>query len=1349
MADPNSEEFKDVENEFCSQLNENARDSGVAKGFNYHGCAVTEIKSGSLIIRYVIIIRTVNAAPSAAEVSAVINIQIDVDEQTVGVFVVVNFSIVTETPKVITSDQNPAIIAKQFNETCTVVKKERCVTRHSQCLDGMCKCPVGRTYNTTSDSCTTIDCGNEYAIANGNATSNGTQYNSFLNISCDDGFELSTNETGILCTSPSSWTDLPICMPVECPEFIKPANSEIDSNSSGRIYRDVIKITCDTGYQFDGNLSSVECFANQSWSESPVCQIVTCQTFETPDNAAITPDLQQFDYDANVSVLCNIGFDIQGENNVTCLANGTWTDIPKCVTLECDHLAIANATFEPTNQPYQYLDNVTVNCNDGYILEGNNTITCTTNGSWSELPTCMPINCDHLELTSAIFEPSEQPYQYLDNITVDCNDGYTLEGNNTVSCTMNGTWSGLPACTPIDCDLLNITDAIFEPSVQPYTYLDNVTVDCTDGYILEGSKTVSCKSNGTWSELPTCMPMNCDPLEITNAFFEPSEQPYQYLDNITVDCNDGFTLEGNNTVSCMTNGTWSGLPACTPIDCDLLNIADAIFEPSVQPYKYLDNVTVDCTDGYILEGSNTVSCKANGTWSELPTCIQINCDPLEITNAFFSPNKSQFLYGENVTVGCELGFQIQGTNVLSCQTDGSWKEAPTCDAIVCKLFNLSENIKIISEDKSIYSYNEHVTLDCENGYVINGNATVKCQGDASWAELPTCRAINCSDFELPSMAINNSKLNDLTFDDSVYITCESGFVLVGDSNITCKADGTWPTIACVEANCSAEDFSKPNNSRVSTTSESGTVFEFECVEGYNLEGNSSVSCISGNWSSFPSCELVDCGSYGLVDNGNVSPGTGTKYDDTVDIACLENFKLIGKSQGICLQNGSWTEKPVCMRLECQKFIVPENAIIPENINETAVGTNISLVCIGGYDLVGAEIVMCKGNETWSEIPDCKLKDCGPPNNINNSKLTGLDKTTFNSTFTVECEDGYNLKGESILQCQINGSWTKYPSCEIKDCGEIGELGNGTIVKQTGTLFGSTAHAICNDGYGLVGKENLTCTANGEWDVLPICIKSECGVYTPPDNAIPVFGSDYNISCKEGYELIGEATIECLNGNWSGNGTCKRIQCKTLPQIDNADVEPDSGNYFGDTLNVSCKLGFELSNSLKAECDSNKTWINVPTCNPISCGNYSLPPYSEISEISTTTGVFEDTINITCSTGFDIEGENYVICNATGEWENDPVCIPKACGKFETPDHATVPDDTNLDGFTYNQSITVTCDTGYNISGNSVVLCGADAKWDSSPLCLPVNCPVLTLDDNTFIDRNETNFVYNDSVEISC
>jgi CUB/sushi domain-containing protein len=406
-----------------------------------------------------------------------------------------------------------------------------------------------------------------------------------------------------------------------------------------------------------------------------------------------------------------------------------------------------------------------------------------------------------------------------------------------------------------------------------------------------------------------------------------------------------------------------------------------------------------------------------------------------------------------------------------------------------------------------------------------------------------------------------------------------------------------------------------------------------------------------------------------------------------------------------------------------------------------------LVCIGGYDLVGAEIVMCQGNETWSEIPDCKLKDCGPPNNINNINLTGLDKTTFNSTFTVECEDGYDLKGESILQCQINGSWTKYPSCEIKDCGKIGELGNGTIVNQTGTLFGSTAYAICNDGYGLVGKENLTCEANGEWDMLPICIKTECGVYTPPDNAI--FGSDYKISCKEGYELIGEATIECLNGNWSGNGTCKRIQCKTLPQIDNADVEPDSGNYFGDTLNVSCKLGFELSNSLKAECDSNKTWINVPTCNPISCGNYSLPPYSEISEISTTTGVFEDTINITCSTGFDIEGENYVICNATGEWENDPVCIPKACGKFETPDHATVPDDTNLDGFTYNQSITVTCDTGYNISGNSVVICGADAKWDSSPLCLPVNCPVLTLDDNTFIDRNETNFVYNDSVKISC
>jgi hypothetical protein len=60
----------------------------------------------------VIIIKTINKAPPATEVSAVINIHVDVDEQTVGAFVVINFSVVTETPKVITSDQIPDIIGK-------------------------------------------------------------------------------------------------------------------------------------------------------------------------------------------------------------------------------------------------------------------------------------------------------------------------------------------------------------------------------------------------------------------------------------------------------------------------------------------------------------------------------------------------------------------------------------------------------------------------------------------------------------------------------------------------------------------------------------------------------------------------------------------------------------------------------------------------------------------------------------------------------------------------------------------------------------------------------------------------------------------------------------------------------------------------------------------------------------------------------------------------------------------------------------------------------------------------------------------------------------------------------------
>ena len=58
-----------------------------------------------------------------------------------------------------------------------------------------------------------------------------------------------------------------------------------------------------------------------------------------------------------------------------------------------------------------------------------------------------------------------------------------------------------------------------------------------------------------------------------------------------------------------------------------------------------------------------------------------------------------------------------------------------------------------------------------------------------------------------------------------------------------------------------------------------------------------------------------------------------------------------------------------------------------------------------------------------------------------------------------------------------------------DCGELMAPENGAVSTSSGTTFTSTATYSCNDGYTLVGVSTRTCLASGSWsDSAPTCEK---------------------------------------------------------------------------------------------------------------------------------------------------------------------------------------------------------------------------------------------------------------------
>ncbi|XP_072276252.1 E-selectin-like [Pyxicephalus adspersus] len=96
------------------------------------------------------------------------------------------------------------------------------------------------------------------------------QYKSFCNFSCDEGYELNGTKS-VFCQNTGEWSEpTPTCSAVSCKDLQIPANGKI--NCTGKFhYNSFCNISCDEGYELNGT-TSVFCQNTGEWSEPiPTC----------------------------------------------------------------------------------------------------------------------------------------------------------------------------------------------------------------------------------------------------------------------------------------------------------------------------------------------------------------------------------------------------------------------------------------------------------------------------------------------------------------------------------------------------------------------------------------------------------------------------------------------------------------------------------------------------------------------------------------------------------------------------------------------------------------------------------------------------------------------------------------------------------------------------------------------------------------------------------------------------------------------------------------------------------------------------------------------------------------------
>ncbi|XP_070554193.1 sushi domain-containing protein 2-like isoform X2 [Ptychodera flava] len=180
-----------------------------------------------------------------------------------------------------------------------------------------------------------------------------------------------------------------------------------------------------------------------------------------------------------------------------------------------------------------------------------------------------------------------------------------------------------------------INDYTYEPDFEVST---NVTDDvvalcgentqCIFDYQVTGSESVAQASKEAMVQYEkfvedTVKVVSCGFLTIPSNGTMTADK-YTEGGNATFACNQGFNLIGSEQRVCLGNSSWSGTqPVCQAVNC---GVPDPLSHgtPTIVCTTYNCTVDYTCEEGYDLQGDNNRTCQSNATWDgESPCCSEI------------------------------------------------------------------------------------------------------------------------------------------------------------------------------------------------------------------------------------------------------------------------------------------------------------------------------------------------------------------------------------------------------------------------------------------------------------------------------------------------------------------------------------------------------------------------------------------------------------------------------------------------------------------------------------------------------------------------------------------------------
>ncbi|XP_059573685.1 membrane cofactor protein-like isoform X2 [Alligator mississippiensis] len=322
-------------------------------------------------------------------------------------------------------------------------------------------------------------------------------------------------------------------------------------------------------------------------------------------------------------------------------------------------------------------------------------------------------------------------------------------------------------CGPPDrLPYAELADAFKDQTTFPVN--SSVQYVCRPGYRRDPSLEAAriCRAGSLWSRPEKfCIAKLCGhPGDLPDGSVR-IETDLSFGSTVTFSCNEGYRLIGRSSVQCVIDSTgvrWSNrLPECTRIPClPPPDIENGKHSGEQEDYTYGASVTYKCNDvprgsvPFSLIGEATIHCSSdaeeNGVWSApAPRCKVVKCAEPAVPNGrretAYSPN---YIYRSRVIMKCLPGYVMIGSDAIECQEDNTWHpELPVCQTTVSVSSASTPTAtvlviahgRIIDGPKPPYAVGDSITIECDAGYTLHGEAKIQYVGGNQWKPgIPSC-----------------------------------------------------------------------------------------------------------------------------------------------------------------------------------------------------------------------------------------------------------------------------------------------------------------------------------------------------------------------------------------------------------------------------------------------------------------------------------------------------------------------------------------------------------------------------------------------------------------------------------